>query len=865
MKRSLTFPNKLFLSFVFGMITTFAFFAVKNMTDSFAINAAYDGFQAGNIITDYVMGDYASMSESDIQYFLKSKNSCNDTYVAKAATYSNHKYHIVNGHFVCMADESFNGESAAHIIWQAAQDYRINPKVLIVLLEKEQGLVTDTWPNSDLQYRSATGYGCPDTAACDSQYYGFKNQIRNAAELFRYILDHGSRYYPVGNNTIKYNPDGACGSSTVNIQNRATSALYQYTPYQPNSAVLNSNPGTVVNCGAYGNSNFYRLFRAWFGDPRGGELTGLYIPEGVYQLKSSGGLALSINGTNNGSTATISPADSNDTMQQYKATRTGKYYRFQNVKTGKFLTAYNNETADGTNVVLWDGNSSCSQKWLIQVAGSGYRLISACSSEASTKSLDINGATTNVSGTKVQLWSSNSSSAQQWTLVNLSSAPISNGTFSLKTVNGKVLIPATETPSNGTNMVIWENSTSTANRFVVTRTTEGYYRLKNVKSGHFLSIANSSINDGARVILSNDNANSCTQKWVIERNGNQYALKNACSGKSLDVDNAATSVNNTKVQIWTGNSSNAQKWALEAPNASQPIANGTYSINSALGNNLRLDVNGSKVATNGTNVGIWGRHGGDNQKYTFAYDANTGYYTISSVSAKRNLDAASNGINGANVQVYSANNGCYQRWMVIPTGSTYYIVSSCARNTLDVFGGLAINGANVGLWGLNGGNNQKWGITNDTSGLKGPLEDGTYLITSKLNANLALDVSGSVARDGVNVGVWSLHKNQNQQFKITFNPSDGYYTIYNAATKRNLDATGARAANGTNIEIWSGNTSCAQKWKISKIDDQSYRLSSACNAGYSLDIYGATNRVGANVILWNNHNGNNQRWIFTKI
>ena len=62
-----------------------------------------------------------------------------DTNLSKADGYWHLNYHVENGHFVCMADERFDGESAAHIIWQAAHDYRINPRVLIVLLQKEQG------------------------------------------------------------------------------------------------------------------------------------------------------------------------------------------------------------------------------------------------------------------------------------------------------------------------------------------------------------------------------------------------------------------------------------------------------------------------------------------------------------------------------------------------------------------------------------------------------------------------------------------------------------------------------------------------------------------------------------------------------
>ena len=253
---------------VFVAVFAFTFLGQKfNQKKADAANMA--GFDAGYIISDFQMSNYSSMNEAQIQAFLKSMNSCNDTstwrtgnnvgYLSETTPYS---WHVAGGHYVCMADETFDGGTAAHIIWQAAQDYRINPQVLIVLLQKEQGLITDTFPNS-VQYRSATGYGCPDTAACSSRYYGFRNQVRNAAALFRDVLDGGYTNYPVGNNYIKYNPNAACGGSIVNVRNLATSALYRYTPYQPNgSALAGGNDG----CGAYGNKNFYSYFEDWFGN-----------------------------------------------------------------------------------------------------------------------------------------------------------------------------------------------------------------------------------------------------------------------------------------------------------------------------------------------------------------------------------------------------------------------------------------------------------------------------------------------------------------------------------------------------------------------------------------------------------------------
>ena len=223
-------------------------------------------FNPGNIMEDAVMSNKNTMSVNQIQAFLNSKNPCNNTNIHMAAWYPNLQYTIRDGKFVCMGQDTFNGKSAAQIIWQAAQDFSINPQVLIVLLEKEQGLITDTWPNN-VQYRTATGYGCPDTAPCDAQYWGLENQIRLAAKLFHEVLNGGWTNYPVGNNYIQYHPDTSCGGSIVNIQNRATSALYRYTPYQPSNAALAAGWGTAPSCGAYGNRNFYHLFYIWFGNP----------------------------------------------------------------------------------------------------------------------------------------------------------------------------------------------------------------------------------------------------------------------------------------------------------------------------------------------------------------------------------------------------------------------------------------------------------------------------------------------------------------------------------------------------------------------------------------------------------------------
>ncbi len=241
-------------------------------------SATATGFNPGRIIDDAIFTNKNSMSSMQIQNFLNSKVTVCDTSGTLPASdfgrsdLTHAQYAAIKGWqsppYICLKDFSENGLSAAQIIYNTSQQFQINPQVLIVLLQKEQGLVTDAWPVSG-QYRSATGYGCPDTAACDSEYYGFTNQVTWAARMFRSILNESPTWYSpyvLGNNYIQYNPNSSCGGSIVNIQNRSTQALYNYTPYQPNQAALDAGYGSV-NCGAYGNRNFYLYFTGWFGSP----------------------------------------------------------------------------------------------------------------------------------------------------------------------------------------------------------------------------------------------------------------------------------------------------------------------------------------------------------------------------------------------------------------------------------------------------------------------------------------------------------------------------------------------------------------------------------------------------------------------
>ncbi|BDZ45884.1 LGFP repeat-containing protein [Naasia aerilata] len=239
--------------------------------------ADLSAFRAGSIISDGLMYNSGAMNEQQVQAFLNAKVPvCQSGYTCLKDYRENTP--TIAADPMCGTYQGVAYESAATMIVKVARSCGINPQVLLVMLQKEQGLVADSWPASR-QYRSAMGAGCPDTADCDVNYYGFFNQLHYGAYLLkRYTQPAGTGYgtsystrfdqmYPVRQTSaISYQanrPD--CGTKSVYVENQATHSLYVYTPYTPNQAALNAGYGLGDGCSAYGNRNFFNYFSDWFG------------------------------------------------------------------------------------------------------------------------------------------------------------------------------------------------------------------------------------------------------------------------------------------------------------------------------------------------------------------------------------------------------------------------------------------------------------------------------------------------------------------------------------------------------------------------------------------------------------------------
>jgi LysM repeat protein len=268
--------GKFWSMFLIAAVSAVGIVAIEGeQTPAEAANAAW--FNPGQIISDSAFYTAATMSAADIQRFLNGKVAACRADATRPGCLKDYRLStpaVTGTAGRCASLPAKTNVSAAEIIYDVAIACGISPKVLLVKLQKEQGLVTSTNP-SPRAYEFALGMDCPDTpAGCSAASAGFFWQLyKGAGQLQWYSNPAGSFTWLKPGRTISRpyqanNP--GCGSQSFVLENKATAALYYYTPYVPNQTALANLYGVGDGCSAYGNRNFFRDYTDWFGSPIGG-------------------------------------------------------------------------------------------------------------------------------------------------------------------------------------------------------------------------------------------------------------------------------------------------------------------------------------------------------------------------------------------------------------------------------------------------------------------------------------------------------------------------------------------------------------------------------------------------------------------
>src|SRR3989344_3068180 len=217
---------------------------------SFPAGAAI--FNPHYVISDDEMRRADTMSYEDVRLFLAERGTLNQRTDIDA----------VDG----------KRKEAAGLIYDAAQRYRINPRYILALMEKESSVITMDNPGAD-RLNWATGYalcdGCSRRAARSLKYKGVDKQIDAGAGWMDWYLKNAA-------STKLRQPKQTyiIDQSRVTPQNLATAALYNYTPH------------------LHGNRLLFSIWNRWFGDGA----FGLDLPEGTLVRNEKNGAIAVIQG-----------------------------------------------------------------------------------------------------------------------------------------------------------------------------------------------------------------------------------------------------------------------------------------------------------------------------------------------------------------------------------------------------------------------------------------------------------------------------------------------------------------------------------------------------------------------------------------
>lgn len=422
--------------------------------------------------------------------------------------------------------------------------------------------------------------------------------------------------------------------------------------------------------------------------------------------------------------------------------------------------------------------------------------------------------------------------------------------------------------ADSTAIQLYSGNSSKAQQFTFTRQSDGSYEIVNVNSGKALDVRNGVAENNA-IVQQYSRNNSQAQRWFIRDSGAGYYLQSALGNWVLDLSGGNTA-NGAAIRLYTPNGTASQLFVVSSSDVN--IATGVSMIITSVANKkLVTDVTSASTA-NGARVQLYSSNNTNAQKYRFESIGN-GTYKIVNVNSGKVLDVSGGSTaNGAALQQYTSNNTVAQQWTVRNYGSgKVALVSVNANKAVDIPSGNAVQQAQLQLYSPNGTVAQQWLVAkapltlrerlNETAAKhRQDLPDGTYTFGSKLNTSMKMDVSGASRSNYGNVQIWAGNGTNAQKWKATHD-SNGYVTLTSVNSGKVLDVNGGSSSNGTNVQQYDSNGTYAQKWIAIKNSDGSYTFQSALAENAVLDVNGGSSANGANVQLYISNGTNAQKWV----
>ena len=389
------------------------------------------------------------------------------------------------------------------------------------------------------------------------------------------------------------------------------------------------------------------------------------------------------------------------------------------------------------------------------------------------------------------------------------SPTIQDGTYLIASAKNqnKVLSVDNNRNTSGTNILLWNRLEIPYRQFQFTYQGNGYYKIKNMGSGLYLSAAGQRGSSGTNV----EQSSSATLWQVLPDGAGGYYIVPNCSYTScLDLYTGIPD-NGKNIDLWNYNMRGSQRWYLISSSAKPSISGQTIPGNMQQGSSfsIRGTVSSREKITSVT-VGAYDTNG--RMKIGKTAQTNAKAYNL------KNLDTS--------IKFGSLPAGAYRYKVTVKTTTgTYTLINRIFM--------VESNGRTV--------------------------SNGTYRLVLAQNKNYAISVDRDGKTSGTNLLLWANRNVAFRRFKFTYQ-SNGYYTIKNQGSGLYLSVKGQGSASGSNVEL----SSSATQWQVLPDGTGSYYLVPKCSSTSCLDLYSGVPANGKNIEIWNYNMGKAQRWSLVK-
>ena len=429
---------------------------------------------------------------------------------------------------------------------------------------------------------------------------------------------------------------------------------------------------------------------------------------------------------------------------------------------------------------------------------------------------------------------------------------IEDGIYTIKSALNEQYVLDIEASSqkDGGNLELWNNGNTDNQRFILKYLGDGTYSIVALHSKKAIDVEEGRKEKGTNILQWSYHGGN-NQRWIIKSTGNgNFNIISKGNGLYLDIPNSKAG-NGSNVQVWTQNGAKNQEFKFvkrDDNKGTKTIDNGIYLIESSTDTSKTLEIPRSSLVT-GEKLGVWNKNSTVNQKFEFTYRDN-GYYTISAVHSDKYLDISEGSKNdGAEVIQWNYHGGNNQQWKIQDAGNGYFnIISRC--NGLY----LTIDGTSVKTCKENASLIQKFKLEKPETTITGEktIEDGRYIIASKVNTSYVIDIPASSTKNGEIIEIWRNRLTDNQKFDVKY-LGNGYYTIKAVHSEKVLEVPNSAMKIGTKITQNADNTSDSQQWIIKKAEGEYYYIISKSSELY-MEIDKQEAKPGVNLQI-QNHTG----------